>query len=82
MNPADGFYIAQVSPGNDGIVPILEPSGDGETACVPTAGVTVNGKQYIHYYSFKSLDPEDSDAWTANFSGLLSSADGGKKLDP
>ena len=78
MNPADGFYIAQVSPGNDGIVPILEPSGDGETACVPTAGVTVNGKQYIHYYSFKSLDPEDSDAWTANFSGLLSSADGGK----
>ncbi len=78
MNPDDGFYIAQVSPGNDGIVPILEPSGDGETACVPTAGVTVNGKQYIHYYSFKSLDPEDSDAWTANFSGLLSSADGGK----
>ena len=78
MNPDDGFYIAQVSPGSDGIVPILEPSGDGETACVPTAGVTVNGKQYIHYYSFKSPDPEDSDAWTANFSGLLSSADGGK----
>lgn len=77
-NPDDGFYIAQVSPGNSDITPLIEPSGDGEIACIPTAGVTVGGKQYIHYYSLNSMDPDDEESWTANFSGLLSSADGGK----
>lgn len=78
LTPDDGFYLAEVSPGNSGIVPILEPSGDGEMACIPTAGVTVGGKQYIHYYSLKAFDPDDDQSWTANFSGLLSSDDGGK----
>ncbi len=74
----DGLSISYVSPGNDGIVPVIEPSGADETSCVPTAGVTINGKQYIHYYSLKAIDPEDNDVWTANFAGLLSSEDGGK----
>ena len=78
INAEDGLYISQVSPGNDGIAAIIDPSGADEAFCVPTAGVTINGKQYIHYYSFKATDPEDNEAWTANFSGLLSSEDGGK----
>lgn len=76
-DPSDGFHIARICSG-DGIVPILAPSGSDEIACVPTAGVTVNGVQYIHYYSLRETDPEDDQVWTANFSGLLSSADGGQ----
>ncbi len=78
MDFSDGFHLAQFVSAEDGIAAVLAPSGDGETACVPTAGVTVNGVQYIHYYSLKETDPENDQAWTANFSGLLSSSDGGK----
>lgn len=75
----DGLYFGHIPEGNDSKpLSILEPSGATETSCVPTAGINFGGKEYIHYYSLKEIDATNDQAWTANFSGLLSSSDGGK----
>lgn len=75
-NPADGLYLARVGDGKS-VTPLLEPSAD-ELSVVPTAGVAIGDTQYVHYYSLRGIDSEDDQSWTANFSGLLSSADGGR----
>jgi hypothetical protein len=75
----DGLYVGAISEDSDGNPsPMIVPSGATETSCVPTAGVNFGGKEYVHYYSLKEIDATNDQAWTANFSGLLSSADGGK----
>jgi hypothetical protein len=77
-NPADGLRIdsmvtdrpghaAQILPG-DPTVP--------EVTVIPTAGVAVGSRDYLHYMSVRSWGT--GGRWTTNYSGLAHSEDGGR----
>jgi hypothetical protein len=47
-----------------------------ETGIIPTAGISVGGKQYLNYMSIKSWDANG--AWTTNYSAVAVSPDNGE----
>ena len=49
-----------------------------ETGIIPTAGVSVGGKQYLNFMSIRSWDANG--AWTTNFSAIAMSPDNGETL--
>lgn len=48
-----------------------------ETGIIPTAGISVGGKQYLSYMSIKSWDANG--AWTTNYSAIAVSPDNGDR---
>jgi hypothetical protein len=48
-----------------------------ETGIIPTAGISVGGKQYLNYMSIKSWDANG--AWTTNYSAIAVSPDNGDR---
>lgn len=55
---------------------IVAPAGGSETAVVPTAGVHIGARQWIHYMSVRDKQFAE-DLWTVNHSGLVYSDDNG-----
>jgi hypothetical protein len=47
-----------------------------ETGIIPTAGVGVDGRQYMNFMSIKTWDANG--AWTTNFSAIATSSDNGE----
>jgi hypothetical protein len=48
-----------------------------ETGIIPTAGISVGGKQYLNFMSIKSWDANG--AWTTNYSAIAVSPDNGER---
>ena len=49
-----------------------------EVTCIPTAGVSFGGRQYLSYMSIHDWTPTgDNDYWSVNYSELVYSDDGG-----
>jgi D-arabinan endo alpha-(1,5)-arabinofuranosidase len=48
-----------------------------ETGIIPTAGISVGGKQYLNYMSIRSWDANG--AWTTNYSAIAVSPDNGDR---
>jgi hypothetical protein len=44
-----------------------------EETVIPTAGISVGGRDYVHYMSIRSWDP-----WVTNYAGIAYSDDGGQ----
>lgn len=63
--------------GQDGKpVEMLAPAGGTEKGVIPTAGVAVGERQWVHYMSVKDKQLAE-DMWTVNHSGLAYSDDNG-----
>ncbi|CRY81445.1 protein of unknown function [Nocardia farcinica] len=78
-NPANGIYFDSVVRDVFGQARDLIPSPKipfVEISRIPTAGISVNGVQYMSLMSVKSWDTVGQ--WTTNFSGLAASADNGE----
>lgn len=75
LDPASGLTVEFV--GNDGKpAEMLVPAGGSEKGVVPTAGVAVGTRQWVHYMSIKDKQFAE-DMWTVNHSGLAFSDDAG-----
>lgn len=74
-NLSDGITAEVVK---DGDVPkvIIAAAGGDEKGCVPTAGVSVGSRQYLHYMSVKEKAFAE-DMWSVNKSSLAYSDDNG-----
>lgn len=79
---SDGMRIDDAPMEKEGMAkPILPRSGlPGEVTVIPTAGIEVEGKQYLRYMSVASWD--DPGEWTTNYSALASSTDNGDNWAP
>ncbi|RJO77242.1 DUF4185 domain-containing protein [Nocardia panacis] len=78
-NPADGIFFDSVVRDVFGQARDLIPSPKIpfiEISRIPTAGIAVNGVQYMSLMSVRSWD--NVGQWTTNFSGLAASADNGE----
>lgn len=78
-DPANGIYFDSVVRDVFGQARDLVPSPKIpflEISRIPTAGIEVNGVQYMSMMSVKSWD--NVGQWTTNFSGLAASADNGE----
>ncbi|MFI9506917.1 DUF4185 domain-containing protein [Nocardia sp. NPDC052566] len=79
QNPANGIYFDSVVRDIFGQARDLIPSPKIpfiEISRIPTAGIAVNGVQYMSLMSVKSWD--NVGQWTTNYSGLAASADNGE----
>jgi hypothetical protein len=79
QNPVNGVYFDSVVRDMFGQARDLIPSPKIpfiEISRIPTAGISVNGVQYMSLMSVKSWD--DVGQWTTNFSGLAASGDNGE----
>jgi hypothetical protein len=79
QDPSDGIYFDSAVRDVFGQARDLIPSPKIpfiEISRIPTAGISVNGVQYMSLMSVKSWD--DVGQWTTNFSGLAASADNGE----
>ncbi|WP_054815465.1 DUF4185 domain-containing protein [Nocardia arizonensis] len=78
-DPANGIYFDSVVRDIFGQARDLVPSPKIpfiEISRIPTAGIAVNGVQYMSMMSVKTWD--NVGQWTTNFSGLAASADNGE----
>jgi hypothetical protein len=80
-NLADGLTFStmiQDTPGHAKqiIYSAHDTSGTGDFTAIPTAGVTVGSRHYIHYMQIRSWD--GAGRWTTNFSEIAYSDDGGQ----
>ncbi|MFH5228686.1 DUF4185 domain-containing protein [Antrihabitans spumae] len=78
-NPADGIFYDSVARDIFGQAKDLVPSPKIpfiEISRIPTAGVSVNGVQYLSLMSVKTWDQPGQ--WTTNFAGLAASGDNGE----
>ncbi|WP_227997552.1 DUF4185 domain-containing protein [Nocardia australiensis] len=79
QDPASGIYFDSVVRDVFGQARDLIPSPKIpfiEISRIPTAGIAVNGVQYMSLMSVKSWD--DAGQWTTNFSGIAASGDNGE----
>jgi hypothetical protein len=77
---ADGLALDSVIARPDGTATQVIPSGGGrEVTVIPTAGIAVEGRQYVHYMSVREWGPPGQ--WRTNYAGIAVSADGGRTWD-
>ena len=55
------------------LLPCKQSEADGEVTVIPTAGIAVGNRQYLHYFSIKTWGP-----WTTNHAGIAYSDDNGE----
>lgn len=55
------------------LLPCEQSEADGEVTVIPTAGIAVGNRQYLHYFSIKTWGP-----WTTNYAGIAYSDDNGE----
>lgn len=79
---SDGVTIDSAATGDDGLAKSLVPRANlpGETTIIPTAGIAVEGVQYLRYMSVAQWGQPGS--WTTNYSGLAYSTDNGENWTP
>ena len=75
---SDGITIDSAAMGTDGLAKSIIPRIDqpGEVTIIPTAGISVNGVQYLRYMSVAHWGRPGS--WTTNYSGMAYSTDNGE----
>ena len=75
---SDGITIDSAAMGSDGLAKSIIPRIDqpGEVTIIPTAGISVNGVQYLRYMSVAHWGQPGS--WTTNYSGMAYSTDNGE----
>ncbi|MBS7547051.1 DUF4185 domain-containing protein [Dietzia massiliensis] len=74
----DGLTIDSAAMGTDGLAKSIVPRSGlpGEVTIIPTAGIAVNGVQYLRFMSVAHWGQPGS--WTTNYSGLAYSVDDGE----
>ena len=74
----DGLTVDSAAMGDDGLAKSIVPRSPlpGETTIIPTAGISVDGVQYLRYMSVARWGQPGS--WTTNYSGLAYSTDNGE----
>ncbi len=74
-----GIIIGSAAMGSDGLAKELIPRTNqaGEVTIIPTAGISVNGVQYLRYMSVAKWGQPGS--WTTNYSGMAYSTDNGQE---
>src|SRR5699024_7315232 len=74
----DGLSVDSAAIDQDGLAKSIVPRKNlpGETTVIPTAGIAVEGVQYLRYMSVAQWGQPGS--WTTNYSGLASSRDNGE----
>ncbi|MDZ4235017.1 MAG: DUF4185 domain-containing protein, partial [Dietzia sp.] len=77
----DGITIDSAAMGSDGLAKsLVERSHQtGEVTIIPTAGISVNGVQYLRYMSVAHWGQPGS--WTTNYSGMAYSTDNGENWE-
>ncbi len=75
---AGGIRVASAAQDQDGMAKSIIPrvSQPGEVTIIPTAGISVNGVQYLRYMSVAHWGQPGS--WTTNYSGMAYSTDNGE----
>ena len=75
---SDGVTIDSAATGPDGLAKSLVPRSGlpGEVTIIPTAGISVEGVQYLRFMSVANWGQPGS--WTTNYSGLAYSTDNGE----
>ena len=75
---SDGITIDSAAMGNDNLAKSIVPRSGlpGEVTIIPTAGIAVNGVQYLRFMSVARWGQPGS--WTTNYSGLAYSTDNGE----
>lgn len=78
----DGITVDSAAMGTDGLAKSLVPRSNqpGEVTIIPTAGISVDGVQYLRYMSVAHWGQPGS--WTTNYSGLAYSTDNGENWTP
>ena len=78
----DGITIDSAATGDDGLAKSLVPRANlpGEVTIIPTAGISVDGVQYLRYMSVAHWGQPGS--WTTNYSGIAYSTDNGENWTP
>jgi hypothetical protein len=83
--PADGLTFDNLITDAPGHAKELLPSAHGgtnadgqpENTVIPSSGIAVGSRMYLHYFSDISLPLDGSGAWPINYSGIAYSDDGG-----
>ena len=75
---SDGLSIDSAATGADGLAKSIVPRSGlpGEVTIIPTAGISVNGVQYLRFMSVAAWGQPGS--WTTNYSGVAYSTDNGE----
>ena len=75
---ADGLRIDSAPMDSDGLAASIVPRSGlpGEVTIIPTAGIAVNGVQYLRFMSVAKWG--DPGSWDTNYSGLAYSVDNGE----
>jgi hypothetical protein len=75
---ADGMAVDSAATGPDGLAKSIVPRSGlpGEVTIIPTAGISVEGVQYLRYMSVAHWGQPGS--WTTNYSGMAYSTDDGE----
>jgi hypothetical protein len=68
--------VTEDRPGHAGEVLPADPRRRVESTVIPTAGISVNGVQYLHYMSVKTWGAPGT--WRTNYGGIAHSRDGGQ----
>ncbi|NLD85345.1 MAG: DUF4185 domain-containing protein [Actinomycetales bacterium] len=78
----DGLTIESAAMGPDGLAKSIVPriNQPGEVTIIPTAGISVNGVQYLRYMSVARWGQPGW--WDTNYSGIAYSADNGENWTP
>lgn len=78
-DPSDGITfdsMVEDTPGHARQLLDCKKGGDGEATVIPTAGVSVGGRQYLHFMSVHEWGAPGH--WTNNYGELAYSDDGGR----
>lgn len=77
----DGITIDSAATGPDGLAKSIVPRSHlpGEVTTIPTAGISVDGVQYLRFMSVAQWGQPGS--WTTNYSGLAYSEDNGENWE-
>ena len=77
----DGITIDSAAMDSDNLAKSIVPRIDqpGEVTIIPTAGISVNGVQYLRYMSVARWGQPGS--WTTNYSGMAYSTDNGENWE-
>lgn len=78
--PDDGLRFDDMICDTAGHAKELLPSRkvkDDELTIIPTSGITVGSRMFLHYMSVREFDGQGVGTWTTNHSGLAYSDDGG-----
>ncbi len=84
-NLSDGLAFSSMITGPDGyakqiIESFHDTSGDGDFTSIPTAGISVGNRNFMHYMNVKAWG--NPGYWTTNFSELVYSDDNGQSWIP